>query len=70
MKLRYAMALLPFALAACDEQAMQDIRMPWDKPEVAAPAAPVDPTAIAGNQKHSRNPFTSRFRSPCSCRSP
>lgn len=43
MKLRYAMALLPFALAACDEQAMQDIRMPWDKPEVAASAAPVDP---------------------------
>ncbi len=43
MKLRYAVALLPLGLAACDEQAMQDIRMPWDKPEVAAPAAPVDP---------------------------
>lgn len=43
MKLRYAMALLPLGLAACDEQAMQDVRMPWDKPEAEAPAAPVDP---------------------------
>lgn len=43
MKLRYAMALLPLGLAACDEQAMQDMRMPWDKPAETAPAAPVDP---------------------------
>lgn len=44
MKLRYAMLLLPLGLAACDEQAMQDIRMPWDKPAETAPApAPVDP---------------------------
>lgn len=47
MKLRYALALLPLTLAACDEQAMQDLRMPWDKPLDAAPAAvpaePVDP---------------------------
>ena len=43
MKLRYAMAFLPLGLAACDEQAMQDIRMPWDKPEEVVPAAPVDP---------------------------
>ncbi|TKW68628.1 MAG: hypothetical protein DI616_01130 [Paracoccus denitrificans] len=43
MKLRYAVALLPLGLAACDEQAMQDIRMPWDQPEAEAPATPVDP---------------------------
>ena len=46
MKLRFALVLLPLALAACDEQAMKDLRMPWDKPLDAAPAAttpPVDP---------------------------
>jgi uncharacterized membrane protein len=46
MKLRLALVLLPLALAACDEQAMKDLRMPWDKPLDATPAAttpPVDP---------------------------
>ncbi|WBU57151.1 COG3650 family protein [Paracoccus sediminicola] len=50
MKLRFALALLPLALAACDEQAMQDLRMPWDQPLDATPdpqaeaeAEPVDP---------------------------
>ena len=43
MKLRYAMALLPLGLAACDDQAMQDFRMPWDQPEEVVPETPVDP---------------------------
>ncbi|MDO5640912.1 MAG: hypothetical protein Q4G26_00790 [Paracoccus sp. (in: a-proteobacteria)] len=45
MKLRYALVLLPLALAACDEQARQDFRLPWEKPapEAAAPEPPVDP---------------------------
>ncbi|WP_313135578.1 COG3650 family protein [Paracoccus jeotgali] len=44
MKFRLVFALLPLALAACDEQAMQDFRFPWDKPlEAAPPAEPVDP---------------------------
>lgn len=38
MKFRLAIALLPLALAACDEQAMQDIRLPWDRPLDATPA--------------------------------
>lgn len=51
MKFRYALALLPLALAACDEQAMKDFRMPWDKPldatpAAAAPAQPVDPMKV------------------------
>lgn len=41
MKLRFALLALPLALAACDEQAMKNFRMPWDKPP--APAAPVEP---------------------------
>ena len=41
MKLRFAMALLPLALAACDEQA-GEFRMPWDKPE-PVPELPADP---------------------------
>ena len=44
MKLRYAVALLPLGLAACDQQALQDFRMPWDQPEEVEPApAPADP---------------------------
>ncbi|NHF74719.1 COG3650 family protein [Paracoccus xiamenensis] len=44
MKFRLALVLLPLALAACDEQAMKDLRMPWDKPlEATPPATPVDP---------------------------
>ncbi|SDE58394.1 hypothetical protein SAMN05421538_10876 [Paracoccus isoporae] len=44
MKLRYALAILPLTLAACDEQTMQDMRMPWDRPLDAAPAeAPAEP---------------------------
>ncbi|MDO5605683.1 MAG: hypothetical protein Q4G25_11045 [Paracoccus sp. (in: a-proteobacteria)] len=47
MKLRFALALLPLALAACDEQAMRDFRMPWDPldatPAPEATAEPVDP---------------------------
>lgn len=46
MKFRFALVLLPLALSACDEQAMKDLRMPWDKPLDATPAAttpPVDP---------------------------
>ena len=43
MTLRFALLALPLALAACDSQAMQNmqnLRMPWDKPEpvAAAPA--------------------------------
>ena len=42
MRLRLIILAAPLALAACDDQAMKDFRMPWDKPEpvVAAPAAP------------------------------
>ncbi len=47
MKLRLALLLLPFALAACDEQAMNDLRMPWDKPlEATPPVEAVDPMQI------------------------
>ncbi len=45
MKLRLALVLLPLALAACDEQAMKDLRMPWDKPLDATPAAAATPPA-------------------------
>ena len=45
MRLRLIILAAPLALAACDDQAMKDFRMPWDKPEpvVAAPAAPAAP---------------------------
>lgn len=39
MTLRLALLALPLALAACGD--MDDLRMPWDKPE--PPAAPVQP---------------------------
>lgn len=43
MKARFALLALPLALAACDEQAMKDLRMPWDKPEPPPAAAPAEP---------------------------
>lgn len=43
MKLRYALALLPLALAACDEQALSDLKFPWDKPLQTVPDGPVEP---------------------------
>lgn len=46
MTLRLALLALPLALAACDSQALQNLRMPWDKPEpvTAVPAPPAPPT--------------------------
>ena len=47
MTSRFVLLALPLALAACSEQAMEDFRMPWDKPEpppVAAPAEPAKPS--------------------------
>lgn len=43
MTLRFALLALPLALAACDSQALQNLRMPWDKPEPAPAAAPAEP---------------------------
>ncbi|HRO16145.1 MAG TPA: hypothetical protein PLL33_14115, partial [Paracoccus sp. (in: a-proteobacteria)] len=43
MKPRYALLALPLALAACDARSLADFRMPWDKPEAVAPAAPARP---------------------------
>ena len=44
MNARLTLLALPLALAACDEQAMKDFRMPWDKPAPVVAAAPA-PTA-------------------------
>ena len=47
MKSRYLLILAPLALAACDEKAMQDFRLPWDKaPEAEAPQAPAGPPGL------------------------
>ena len=40
MNARLTLLALPLALAACDEQAMKDFRMPWDKPAPVVAAAP------------------------------
>lgn len=44
MNARLTLLALPLALAACDEQAMKDFRLPWDKPAPVVAAAPA-PTA-------------------------
>lgn len=46
MKSRYLLILAPLALAACDEQAMKDFKMPWDKETVEAPAEPAGPPRL------------------------
>lgn len=46
MKLRFALLALPLALAACDEQAMKDFRMPWDQPPAEAAPVPAGPPTI------------------------
>lgn len=46
MKSRYLLILAPLALAACDEQAMKDFKMPWDKDTVEAPAEPAGPPKL------------------------
>lgn len=47
MNARLILLALPLALAGCDQQAVRDFRLPWDKPApapvVAAPAAPAEP---------------------------
>lgn len=43
MMRRLAVLLLPLSLAACDEQAMQDFRLPWDRPAQTEPVE-IDPT--------------------------
>ncbi|WP_299361852.1 hypothetical protein [uncultured Paracoccus sp.] len=52
MNLRFALLAVPLALGACDEAAMADFRMPWDKPEpvVVEPAEPAKPTIPAPPQ--------------------
>lgn len=44
MKLRFALALLPLALAACSEQDIANLKMPWDKPLETMPDTVEDPT--------------------------
>lgn len=43
MMRRLALVLLPLTLAACDEQAIKDFRLPWDKPEQTEPVDPAQP---------------------------
>ena len=43
MNARLTLLALPLALAACDQQALKDFHMPWDKPASAPAAAPVQP---------------------------
>jgi len=46
MTLRFALLALPLALAACDTEAMQNFRMPWDKPEPPPVQVPAGPPTI------------------------
>lgn len=41
------LVLLPLALAACDEAAMKDLRLPWDKEAVAEAPAVTGPPAVS-----------------------